>query len=80
MKKVGDPASKRRRGMSTIGSSGTAAAPTQFPSLQAGSNSNDGTLANPITLEDSSDESNGDASISKIINNEIVSFYLLLFS
>jgi len=74
--------------ISTPGSNGSAAAPTQSPSLQAGPNSNDpfslavvvGSSANPITLSESSDEDNGSATIPKVINNnEIASFYLLLF-
>ena len=76
MKQLGDPASKRRRMMSTSGSSATAVAPTQSPSLQAGSNSTDpnGTTDNPITFVDSSDYDIGSTTISKVINNEIVSF------
>ncbi len=54
---------------------------TQLPSLVAASvKDRAGTLANPITVGDSSDDSNGGANISMVINNEIVSFYLLIFS
>ena len=73
--------------MSTSGSSASAAAPIQLPAHVAGVNTVDpfsmpddgSTLATPITLSDSSDEDNGSATISKVINNEIVSFYLLIF-
>ncbi len=62
-------------------SSGTSMAATQLPSNVGGSVAVDGlTPASAIILEDSSDDSNGDGSISKVINNnEIASFYLLLF-
>ena len=70
----GKPQSKRCRLMSTLGSSGTAVASSPLPSHVAGSLAgDDGTPANPFTLGDSADESNGDANISKVINNEIVS-------
>ena len=60
--------------MPTMGSSGTVVAPSQIPSRAAGSLAgDDGTPANPITLGDSSDDSNGGANISTVINNEIVS-------
>ncbi len=70
-KQVGDPASKRRRVMSTIGSNVCAAAATQSSSLQAGSNSTDpkGTANNPVTIGDSSDDDIGSATISMVINN-----------
>ncbi len=67
--------------MSTIGSNVSAAAATQSSSLKAGSNSTDpnGTVDNPITFGDSSDDDIGSVSISKVINNkEIVSFYLAI--
>ncbi len=74
MKHVGDSASKPRRLMSMMGSSGIAVAVRQLPSQLAGSLTVDGLKpANAITLDDSSDESNGGANISKVINNEIVS-------
>ncbi len=79
MKKTdGHPPCKRRRVMpravsSDVSSGGTAAALTQLPSHVAGSVADDGTPANPITLVDSSDDSNGGANISTVINNEIVS-------
>ena len=38
------------------------------------------TVANVITISDSSDDDNGGASIPKVNNKEIVSFYLLLFT
>ncbi len=66
----GQSPSKRRRLMPTMGSSGTVVAPSQIPSRAAGSLAgDDGTPANPITLGDSSDDSNGGANISKVINN-----------
>ena len=56
-------------------------AATQLPSLVAASvKDRAGTPANPTTVGDSSDDSNGGANISMVINNEIVSFYLLIFS
>ena len=74
--------------MTMMASSGNAAAPTQIPSLQADPNSTDpfslavdvGMANNPITFGDSSDDSNGDGSISKVNNNnnEIVSFYIAI--
>ncbi len=70
---------KRRRMVSGDGSSalssGVIAAVVQLPSNAKGD-----TLANAITCDDSSDDSSGGASVSKVNNNEIVSFYLLLFS
>ena len=65
---------KRHRLMSRDGSSGlssgASAAVVQLPSVVV-----DGaTPANPITLADSSDDSNGGATTSKVSNNEIVSF------
>ena len=65
--------------MSTVGSNGSAAAPTQSPTLQAGPNFNDpnGTPDNPITLGDSSDDDIRSATISNVINNEILYFYLV---
>ena len=56
-------------------------AATQLPSVVGGSVVADGARpANPIRLGDSSDDDNGGASIPKVNNKEIVSFYLLLFS
>ena len=65
---------------STSRSSGTSMAATQLPSNVGGSVAVDGlTPASAIILEDSSDDSNGDGSISKVINNnEIASFYLVI--
>ncbi len=64
--------------MSTSGSSATVA-PTQLPTQVAGTISDDpfpliidtGTAGNPITFLDTSDDSDGGASIPKVINNEI---------
>ena len=64
-------------------SSGASAAVSQLPSNVGGPLADDkGTPANPISLEDSMDEDSGSATVSKVNNNnnEIVSFYLLLFS
>ena len=87
MKKTdGHPPSKRRRvilrAINRVLRSGRAAvAATQLPSHVVGSLADDaGTPANPISLDDSTGDSNGGATISTVINNEIVSFYLLLFS
>ncbi len=66
---------------SSVLSSGASAAVIQLPSNVGGSLADDkGTPANPISLDDSIDDSNGGANISMVINTEIVSFYLLLFS
>ncbi len=67
---------------SNVVSSGASSAVEQFPSNVGGSVViHVATPANPITLFDSSDDSNGGATISNANNNnEIVSFYLLLFS
>ena len=68
---------------SRVVSSGATAAVIQLPSNVGGSVADDvGTPANQISLDDSTDDSNGDANISKVNNNnnEIVSFYLLIFS
>ena len=81
-KKDGNPPRKRRRVMSPSGSSASAAAPTQLPSQVVGKKSADpfpltidsGVPGNPITILDSSDDSDGGASIPKVINNDIVSF------
>ena len=55
---------------STSQSSGTIMAATQLPLNVGGSVAVDGlTAAEAIILEDSSDDSNGDGSISKVINN-----------
>ena len=61
---------------STSQSSGTSMRATQLPSNVGGSVAvDDLTSADAIILEDSSDDSNGDGSILKVINNnEIVSF------
>ncbi len=59
----------------------SAAAARQSSSLKAGSNSTDpiGSVDNPITFVDSSDDDIGRVSMSKLINNkEIVSFYLAI--
>jgi len=74
---------KRRRVDSGDGSSvpisGASAAVVQLPSLMGGSLVVDGaTQANAIPIGDSSDDDNGDASIPKVNNKEIVSFLLLL--
>ena len=80
MKKTdGHPPPKRRRVIPKLGSSAT---PTQVPAYVAGVNSflpfslaDDGrTPGNPIMFTDSSDDSTGGTNISKVINNEIVSF------
>ena len=74
---------KRRRVDSGDGSSVpiSGASAVQLPSLVGGSLAFDGaTQANAIPVGDSSDDDNGDASIPKVNNKEIVSFYLLLFS
>jgi len=53
----------------------------QLPSNAGGSDADAGaTQSNAITLDDSSDDDNGGATTSKVSNNEIVSFYLLLYS
>ena len=86
MKKTdADPQCKRRRLVPRVGSSvlssGASAAVVQLPSHVGGSVVVDGlTQANAIILGDSSDDDNGGASIPKVNNKEIVSFYLLLFS
>ena len=80
-KSDGHPPRKRRRLMSPSGSSASAAALTQLPAHVADTNSDDpfpliinsGTPGNPITVLDSSDDSDGGATIPKVINNEIVS-------
>ena len=60
---------------SSVLSSGASAAVIQLPSNVGGSLANTGrSPANPITLDDSSDEDNGGANISMVINTEIVSF------
>ena len=79
-KKDAHPPFKRPRLMSRDGSSGlssgVSAAVVQLPSVVV-----DGaTPADAITLDDSSDDSTGGATTAKVSNNEIVSFYLLLFS
>ncbi len=54
---------------------GTSIAVTQLTSNVGGSVAVGGlTAADAIILEDSSDDSNGDGSIPKVINNELVSF------
>ena len=53
----------------------------QLPSNAGGSDADAGdTQSNVITLDDSADDDNGGATTSKVSNNEIVSFYLLLYS
>ncbi len=55
---------------SSVLSSGASAAVIQLPSNVGGSLADDkGTPANPITLDDSLDEDNGGATISKVNNN-----------
>ena len=86
MKKTdADPPCKRLRLVSRDGSSvlssGASAAFIQLPSNVGGQVDVRGlTEANAITLSDSSDDSNGGTPISNVNNNEIVSFYLLLYS
>ena len=78
-KKDGSPPRKRRRVMPTSGSSASLAAPTQLTAQVTGTNSHDpfpltidsGAPGNPITILDSSNDSDGGASIPKVINNEI---------
>ena len=81
MKKTdADPPCKRRRLISPMGSSVLSSvasvAVIQLPSNVGGSLADDkGTPANPISLDDSTDDSNGGANISMVNNNkEIVSF------
>ena len=83
MKKTdGHPPRKRRRVMSTSGSSAIVAPPTQLPADVVDTNSDDpfpvtigsGAPGNPIIFLDSSDDSDGGATFPKVINNEIVSF------
>ena len=74
---------KRRRvdsgDASSVLTSVASAAVVQLPSLMGGSLVVDGaTQANAIPIGDSSDDDNGDASIPKVNNKEIVSFLLLL--
>ncbi len=67
--------------MPTIGSNVSAAAATQSSSLKAGSNSTDpnGTVDNPITFVDSSDDDIRSGAMSKAINHkEMVSLYLAI--
>ena len=81
-KNDGHPPRKLRRVMSISGSSATAAAPTRLPAHVAGVNpidpfslADDGrTPGKPIMFTDSSDDSTGGATSSKVIKNEIVSF------
>ena len=55
---------------SSVLSSGASAAVIQLPSTVGGSLADDkGMPANPITLDDSLDEDNGGATISKVNNN-----------
>ena len=85
MKKTdADPACKRRRLVSRDGSSVLSSdviAPVIQPPSNAGGSLADvaGTVAKPITFDDSSNDSSGGASVPKVNNNEIVSFYLLIF-
>ena len=86
MKKTdGHPPCKRPRLVSRLGStvltSVSRAAVIQPPSNVGGSLADvAGSVAKPITFDDSSNDSSGGASVSKVNNNEIVSFYLLIFS
>ena len=81
-KNDGHPPRKLRLVMSTSGSSAPAAAPTQLPAHVTGVNpidpfslADDGrTSGNPSMFSDSSDDITGGTNISKVINNEIVSF------
>ena len=83
MKKTdADPPCKRLRLVSRLGSSVVSSgviAPVIQPPSNAGGSLADvaGTAAKPITFDDSSNDSSGGASVSKVNNNEIVSFYFI---